>query len=225
MNLKIKAPGRETCEFCGNGFFPAPQVKDPRTCGLPDCLKALRRSIKARGLIKAFPNKLYHKVIDTLKEKKLHREWFLVYLLGETGMLLSEILKIRPADLSFKGQENKIMVGRSRSPKAWSPRVTHKISASTAGAIEWWIKKMDVKRWEKLLPFTKRMAQKVFKNALKACNVENSWGTRSLRHMYGVTVAMATDSESAVAKALRVKGTGSVKVYVKTARELMEKGA
>ena len=112
MNLKLKPSLRKTCGFCGNGFYPAPQVKEPRTCGRPDCLMGLRRLHKVRIGILSLPLPLYHRMLDSLKGKKLDREWFLVYLLGETGMLVSEALRIRPVDLFFDGAEKKILVDR-----------------------------------------------------------------------------------------------------------------
>jgi integrase len=185
----------------------------------------LRRLHKVRSGIEAFPLPLYHEMLNLLKERGLDREWLLVYLLGETGMLVSEVLRLRPVDMSFDGADKKIAVVQSndRIPK-WTPRIYHKVSGSVAGAMEWWVRKNQVEKWERLFPYTKRMAQKIFRKAIKASEVKGSWGTRSLRHMYGLTVAMATDSEAAVAQALRMKGSGSARIYVRIARELT-KGA
>lgn len=164
-------------------------------------------------------------MLETLHRLGMEKEWFLVYALGETGMLVSELLRIRPADLFFDGAQKKILMHPNLSPGGWVPRVFQKVSGSVAGTIEWWVKSRGVMKWERIFPCSKRGAQKMFERAVRRAKIQGVWGTRSLRHMFALTVAMATDDEVAVAKALRMKGSASARIYVKMTRELMEKGA
>jgi integrase len=215
MNLKVKPAVRLTCDFCGNDFYPAPQVLEPKTCGHPSCLKDYKRSVRARKTVGAFPAHLYHQVLDRTWKRKMWKEWFLIYTLGETGILISELCHIRPVDLFLDGADMRISIG----PDFQS------ISGTVAGTIERWIRDNEIGRLDRIFPYTKRAAQKMFRRALGAADITGSWGTRSLRHMYGLFVAMATDSDKAVAKALRQKDVCSAKIYVRIARELILKGA
>jgi integrase len=143
------------------------------------------------------------------------KEWFLVYVLGETGILVSELCHIRPLDMFFEDEIKKISIGPDM----------HQVSGAVAGTIERWIKDKKIERTQRIFPYTKRAAQKMFHRALEASGISGHWGTRSLRHMYGMFVARATDNEKSVAKALRQKDVCSAKIYVRIARELTEKGA
>jgi len=144
----------------------------------------------------------------------MKKEHFLFYILGETGILVSELCDIRPIDLYFDGPDKKIAI---------TP-VFHKVSGAVAGTIERWIKGESVSKLQPIFPYTKRAAQKMFHRALRAADVPEPWGTRSLRHRYGLTVALATDDERAVATALRQKDVCSARIYIRIARELL-KGA
>jgi integrase len=215
MNLKVKRPrGRLTCGFCSNPFFPAPQISDPKTCGRPGCVKEYRRSTRIRKEVASFPNDLYHQVLSQTHSRGMRKEYFLFYILGETGILVSELCDIRPIDLYFEGPDKKIAIAPT----------FHKVSGGVAGTIERWIKEEGISKLEPIFPYTKRAAQKMFHRAIKAANIEESWGTRSLRHRYGLTVALATDDEKAVATALRQKDVCSARIYIRVARELL-KGA
>jgi len=214
MNLKVRPINRLTCGFCSNPFYPAPQVQDPKTCGRPDCVRGYKRSMRGRSTIAAFPSSLYHRVLSTTHSRGMRKEYFLFYVLGETGILVSELCDIRPIDLYFEGPEKKIAI---------TP-VFHRVSGAVAGTIERWVKEEEVGKLAPIFPYTKRAAQKMFHRALRASEVKEPWGTRSLRHMYGMMVALATDDEKAVATALRQKDVCSARIYIRVARELL-KGA
>lgn len=223
MSLRVRTEGRLTCGFCGTPYHPPPQVRRTMTCGRPECVRDHRKLLRKRSSVSAFPREEYRRLLERLSDLGMEKEWFLVYVLGETGMLVSELLRIRPADLFFEGPEKKILMHPNLSSKG--PRIFNPVSGAVAGTIERWVKSKNVSKWERFFPCSKRGAQKMFERALKRAKVVGSWGTRSLRHMFALTVAMATDSEIAVARALRMKGASSARIYVKMTRELMEKGA
>ena len=225
MSLKIRIDDHLICAFCKSPYHPPPQVKRPVTCGRPECLKERRRTLREGRVITPFPRDGYKLMLEVLLNRGLEKEWMLVYILGETGMLVSEVLRIKPVDLYFDGPEKKILVHQSSPKPAWSPKVFQKVSGSVAGAIEGWVKRSGVPRFGRILPVSKRGAQKMFERAVRMAGVQGRWGTRSLRHMFGMIVARATDSIPAVARALRMKGPHPARIYVTMTRELMEKGA
>lgn len=226
MNLRIKSCEQQVCDFCHNPFYPAPQVLSPKTCGRPDCIRSYKRSIRNLDKLEALPIPTYHSILNKLCDLGMDKEWFLVYALGETGFLVSELLRIRPVDLYIDGAEKKILITKHSVPVViWTPRCYQAISGTTAGVFERWAGRTCKDKWDKVFPYTKRAAQKMFQKAIRVSQVKGSWGTRSLRHMYGLTVARATDSEEAVAKALRLKDMASARIYLRISRELTQKGA
>ena len=226
MSLKIKSTEQQTCSFCRIPFYPAPQVPNPKTCGRPGCLKEYKKTTRHQDSLRSLPLSTYHHVLGTLVQRGMEKEWFLVYVLGETGLLVSEFLRVRPVDFYFDDSPKKVLIAHSTVPvTSWIPRHYQHISARTAGVLERWASKYEIQKWSPLFPYTKRCAQKMFQRALRVAGVKESWGTRSLRHMYGLTVARATDSEETVAQALRLKDTASARIYVRISRELIEKGA
>jgi len=167
------------------------------------------------------PN-LYRKILAVLWDKQMADEWFLVYVLGQTGLLVGELCKIRPADFSFEGPVKTIALYPVRGSK--TAKISHKISGQTAGVLERWIIEHKIPHEERIFPYTKRTAQNVLKRALAAAGFEGHYTSQSLRHMYGLNVAMATEDRSAVAMALRKRDLSSAKIYVTQAKKMGGQG-
>jgi len=169
---------------------------------------------------KVLESESYRKMLSVLLEKRMPDEWFLVYVLGQTGILVGELYQIRPSDLSFDGPSKTISLYPVRGSK--TVKISHKISGQTAGVIERWVSDHRIAPGDRIFPRTKRTAQNMFKRAMDVAGVEGPYTTRSLRHMYALNVALATGDGMAVAKALRKRDLPSAKFYVTLARKMTE---
>jgi len=158
-------------------------------------------------------------MLDDLGKKGLVREWTLVHVLAETGMTVKDLVDLRLCDLFFEGPVKLVAL---RSLGRNGPRILHPVSGRTTGVIERW--SMEHESHGRVFPFTRKTLHKAVKRAFKVSGLEG-YDTRSLRHMYGAVVAMATDSEKTVAGYLRVKDMSSARFYVRYARKLVGKGA
>jgi integrase len=169
----------------------------------------------------------YHKLLDILQMKGMEREHFLVHVLGQTGLRVSEFIELRAANLSLEGPEKKILVRTLHARDKWVG--WHKISGETAGVIERWIKKHGIVLSTPVFsykdkngmhkPYTKRAAQAMFKKALKVAGLSESYSIKSLRQMYAITVARATGDVKMVTQALRDRDPRSAMEYVIMAEE------
>jgi integrase len=163
----------------------------------------------------------YHSLLESLKKGSMEKEWFLAFSLGETGMTVQELLELRPEDLFSDGVTHALAI--KHSGKRGAPRVLHPISSRTAGVFGRWASNNKIERNERIFPYGKHAIYGMWKKALEAASL-TGYDTRSLRHMYGILVAMATDDEKMVARYLRMRDFASARFYVKEARRLL-KGA